>query len=91
MEVRFHDLRHTCVTRMLEGGVPLSVVASILGWSPATTARMAKRYGHIGQVAMRQAVAVLDRAARRPRKRERRQSAKVIAESRARADGTGVS
>ena len=61
--VRFHELRHTCVTRMLEGGVPLSVVASILGWSPATTARMAKRYGHIGQVAMRQAVEVLDTAA----------------------------
>lgn len=58
--IRFHDLRHTCVTRMLEGGVPLSVVASILGWSAATTARMAKRYGHIGQVAQRQAVAVLD-------------------------------
>jgi integrase len=64
VQVRFHDLRHTCVTRMLEGGVPLSVVASILGWSPATTARMAKRYGHIGQVAMRQAVYVLERAAR---------------------------
>lgn len=59
--VRFHDLRHTCVTRMLEGGVPLSVVASILGWSAATTARMAKRYGHIGQVAQRQAVAILDK------------------------------
>lgn len=60
--VRFHDLRHTCVTRMLEGGVPLSVVASILGWSAATTARMAKRYGHIGHIAQRQAVEVLDRA-----------------------------
>jgi integrase len=69
--VRFHDLRHTCVTRMLEGGVPLSVVASILGWSPATTTRMAKRYGHIGQVAQRQAVAVLDRATPRPRRRRR--------------------
>jgi hypothetical protein len=46
---------------MLEGGVPLSVVASILGWSAATTARMAKRYGHIGQFAQRQAVAVLDK------------------------------
>lgn len=65
--IRFHDLRHTCVTRMLEGGVPLSVVASILGWSPATTARMAKRYGHIGQVAQRQAVAVLDVKIKRPR------------------------
>ena len=60
VSLRFHDLRHTCVTRMLEGGVPLSVVASILGWSPATTARMAKRYGHIGEVAQRQAVAVLN-------------------------------
>jgi len=58
--IRFHDLRHTFVTRMLEGGAPLSVVASILGWSAATTVRMAKRYGHIGQVAQRQAVAILD-------------------------------
>ncbi len=66
--IRFHDLRHTCVTRMLEGGVPLSVVASILGWSPATTARMAKRYGHIGQVAQRQAVAVLDVKTKEPSK-----------------------
>jgi integrase len=68
--IRFHDLRHTCVTRMLEGGVPLSVVASILGWSPATTARMAKRYGHIGQVAQRQAVEVLD--AKPPKKAKKK-------------------
>ena len=59
LTIRFHDLRHTCVTRMLEGGAPLSVVASILGWSAATTARMAKRYGHIGQVAQRRAVDLL--------------------------------
>ena len=67
VSIRFHDLRHTCVTRMLEGGVPLSVVGSILGWSPATTARMAKRYGHIGQVAQRQAVAVLDAKVKKAR------------------------
>jgi len=60
VRIRFHDLRHTCVTRMLEGGVPLSVVASLLGWSPATTARMAKRYGHIGEAAQRTAVGVLE-------------------------------
>ena len=58
---RFHDLRHTAVTRMLEGGAPLAVVATILGWSSATTVRMAKRYGHIGNVAQRQAVEILDR------------------------------
>jgi integrase len=56
---RFHDLRHTGCTRMLEGGVPFSVVAEIMGWSPSTTVRMTKRYGHIGQSAQRQAVSLL--------------------------------
>lgn len=56
---RFHDLRHTGCTRMLEAGVPFSVVATIMGWSASTTVRMAKRYGHIGQAAQRQAVATL--------------------------------
>jgi integrase len=82
--VRFHDLRHTCVTRMLEGAVPLSVVASILGWSPATTARMAKRYGHIGQPAMRHAMAVLEKAAR-----PKRGAAKKAQTATARPQGTG--
>lgn len=66
--VRFHDLRHTCVTRMLEGGAPLSVVAAILGWSPATTVRMAKRYGHIGQLAQQEAVKLLDVQPKKTRK-----------------------
>ena len=81
--IRFHDLRHTCVTRMLEGGVPLSVVASILGWSPATTARMAKRYGHIGQVAQRQAVAVLD--AKPPKKKTKKKKKRSRPNSSARS------
>lgn len=59
VQCRFHDLRHTGCTRMLEGGIPFSVVASIMGWSASTTVRMAKRYGHIGQVAQRRAVEVL--------------------------------
>jgi len=59
---RFHDLRHTGCTRMLEAGVPFSVVATIMGWSPSTTVRMARRYGHIGQTAQRQAVNVLNQA-----------------------------
>jgi integrase len=56
---RFHDLRQTGCTRMLEAGVPFSIVATIMGWSPSTTARMARRYGHIGQAAQRQAVNAL--------------------------------
>jgi len=53
---RFHDLRHTGCTRMLEAGVPFQVVAELMGWSPATTISMAKRYGHIGQESLRNAV-----------------------------------
>lgn len=59
---RFHDLRHTGCTRMLEAGVPFSVVATIMGWSPSTTVRMARRYGHIGQTAQRHAVNALEGA-----------------------------
>ena len=57
---RFHDLRHTACTRMLEAGVPLSVVGELLGWSAAMTFAMAKRYGHIGQSARVQAVKALE-------------------------------
>jgi len=46
---QFHDLRHTGCTRMLEAGVPFPVIAELMGWSPETTVRMAKRYGHIGR------------------------------------------
>jgi hypothetical protein len=58
---RFHDLRHTAVTRLLEAGIPYPVMASMMGWSAATTIRMAKRYGHIGSHALREAADVLGR------------------------------
>ena len=61
VECRFHDLRHTACTRLLERGASLSVVASIMGWSPSTTASMAKRYGHIGNKARRAALDALMR------------------------------
>ena len=56
VECRFHDARHTCCTRLLERGASLSVVASVMGWSASTTAAMARRYGHIGSSAQRQAL-----------------------------------
>ena len=55
----FHDLRHSAVTRLLEAGIPYPVVASMMGWSAATAIRMAKRYGHIGNQALRDAADVL--------------------------------
>jgi hypothetical protein len=60
IQMRFHDHRHTAVTRMLRGGVPLTTVAQIVGWSLSTIYLMAKRYAHILQPAMRTAVAVLE-------------------------------
>ena len=62
VDCRFHDLRHTGCTRMLEAGVPFSVVSEIMGWSASTAVRMAKRYGHIGQSARRDAVNKLSSA-----------------------------
>ena len=46
VRARFHDLRHTAASRMLDSGIPLMKVAAIMGWSPATAINMAKRYGH---------------------------------------------
>ena len=60
IKMRFHDLRHTAVTRMLRAGIPLTTVAQIVGWSPSTMYLMAKRYAHILQPEMRTAVAVLE-------------------------------
>ena len=44
LKCRFHDLRHTAITRLLEAGIPYPVVASMMGWSAATAIRMAKRW-----------------------------------------------
>jgi integrase len=53
---RFHDLRHTAVSRMLNAGIPIAKVAKIVGWSPATMVRMAARYGHFSLNELREAV-----------------------------------
>jgi len=42
--------------------VSFPIVASLMGWSPSTTTKMAKRYGHIGNAAHRESVAALDPA-----------------------------
>jgi len=54
--VRFHDLRHTAVSRMIAARVPLPIIAKIVGWSAGTMAKMAARYGHFGMEELRGAV-----------------------------------
>ncbi len=61
VDCRFHDLRHTGCTRMLEAGVPFAVVQKVMGWSTSTAIKMANRYGHIGDLARRDALSVLGR------------------------------
>ncbi len=43
-------------------GVPFSVVSEIMGWSASTAVRIARRYGHIGHAARREAVDKLSTA-----------------------------
>ncbi len=54
--VRFHDLRHTAVSRMVSARVPLPIIAKIVGWTAGTMAKMAARYGHFGIDELRGAV-----------------------------------
>jgi integrase len=54
---RFHDLRHTGCTRLLEAGVSHPVVAEIMGWSTSTAIRMIKEvYGHISLATRQRAI-----------------------------------
>jgi integrase len=59
--VRFHDLRHSAVSRMIAARVPLPIIAKIVGWSAGTMAKMAARYGHFGMEELRGAVEAISR------------------------------
>jgi integrase len=54
--LRFHDLRHSAVSRMIAARHPIPIIAKIVGWSPSTMAKMAARYGHFGIEELRSAV-----------------------------------
>ncbi|MBQ3311975.1 site-specific integrase [bacterium] len=54
---RFHDLRHTVATRMVEKGVPLPVVQEIMGHAKISTTM---RYAHVVPRQKLEAINVLD-------------------------------
>ena len=60
VSVRFHDLRHSAVSRMIAARVPLPIIAKIVGWSAGTMAKMAARYGHFGMEELRSAVEAIN-------------------------------
>jgi integrase len=57
IQCRWHDLRHSFISRIAAGGATDGTIQAIAGWmSP----KMIERYSHIRNAAKRQAVAVLD-------------------------------
>ena len=48
---------------MLDAGTPITKIAKIVGWSPATMVRMAARYGHFSLEDLRDAVETITRPA----------------------------
>ena len=58
IDCRFHDLRHTVATRLVEKGVPLPVVQEILGHAKISTTM---RYTHVVASQKLEAIDVLDK------------------------------
>jgi integrase len=55
--LRFHDLRHTFITHLVERGVPIGVIQSFVGH---LSARMVRHYTHVTSGVARKAVELLD-------------------------------
>jgi integrase len=57
VECRWHDLRHSCASRLAAGGATDQTLQALLGWmSP----KMIERYSHVRNEAKRRAVSVFD-------------------------------
>ena len=78
VECRWHDLRHSCASRLAAGGATDQTLQALLGWmSP----KMIERYSHVRAEAKRKAVSVFDwkpSKARSPQKSPQRRSRKRI-------------
>ena len=57
VECRWHDLRHSCTSRLAAGGATDQTLQALLGWmSP----KMIERYSHVRAEAKPRAVSVFD-------------------------------
>ena len=61
VQLRFHDLRHSAISRLLDAGVDHAIVSELAGWSTSTAIRMLKVYGHVGLDTRRAAIAQRER------------------------------
>ncbi len=57
VECRWHDLRHSCASRLAAGGATDQTLQALLGWM---NPKMIERYSHVRAEAKRKAVSVFD-------------------------------
>jgi integrase len=74
--VRFHDLRHTAASMLIQAGVDLYRVGTILGHSDIRTTR---RYAHLAVDDLRTAIATLGKKSAQPLHREHSTAGKKTA------------
>lgn len=60
VQCRFHDLRHTAISRMAEAGVPDAIIMALAGH---VSKAMLERYSHISMAGKRRAVEALEAVA----------------------------
>jgi integrase len=76
VECRFHDLRHTAYTKMVEAGVPEGIIMALMGH---VSRAMVERYSHVRMDAMRKAVTALSLEKPKPEPENQAESAKESA------------
>jgi integrase len=76
--LRFHDLRHTIITELLESGAPDFVVEAITG---QVSRKMLKHYGHIRQTEMLKALQGVEERREQKRRELRERSGDTTADS----------
>jgi len=73
-ELRFHDLRHTAATKMIESGIDLVTVSKILGHA---SIQMTMRYVHPTPENMKMAVDTLGEIFEKSRQKEVEQNSSI--------------
>jgi integrase len=58
---RFHDLRHTSISRMVMAGVPEVTIGRMAGWTDSSAPFMLRRYAHLTGDHLHQAAKALER------------------------------
>jgi integrase len=62
---RFHDLRHTSISRMVMAGIPEVTIGRMAGWSDNSAPMMLRRYTHLTGEQLHEAAKALETGRRK--------------------------